>query len=112
MEFADRVQPCAELLRTQIDKHSCGSAFLYPSANSERKKYAAIKRKIQLSKGIYRGHRPDCSCADIPDKYAMERGGWSSDHVMKSVYQHTFTKEREAVDDKIDDFFNSIIETL
>ncbi len=48
----------------------------------------------------------------IPDKYAMERGGWSSDHIMKSVYQHTFTKEREAVDDKIDDFFNSIIETL
>ena len=48
----------------------------------------------------------------IPDKYAMERGGWSSDHVMKSVYQHTFSKEREAVDDKIDDFFNSIIETL
>lgn len=48
----------------------------------------------------------------IPDKYAMERGGWSTDHVMKSVYQHTFSKEREAVDDKIDDFFNSIIETL
>lgn len=45
----------------------------------------------------------------IPDKYAMERGGWSSPHVMKSVYQHTFTAEREAVDDKIDEFFEQRI---
>ncbi|MDE6500622.1 MAG: site-specific integrase [Ruminococcus sp.] len=45
----------------------------------------------------------------VPDKYAMERGGWSSTSVMKSVYQHTFTAERQAVDNKIDDFFNEII---
>ena len=45
----------------------------------------------------------------VPDKYAMERGGWSSTAVMKSVYQHTFTAERQAVDDKIDSFFNEII---
>ena len=48
----------------------------------------------------------------IPDKYAMERGGWSSDHVMKSVYQHTFSAEREAADDKIDDYFQSIYDTI
>lgn len=48
----------------------------------------------------------------IPDKYAMERGGWSSPHVMKSVYQHTFSKEREAVDDKIDEYFNSLLEDV
>lgn len=45
----------------------------------------------------------------IPDKYAMERGGWSSTSIMKSVYQHTFTAERQAVDDKIDSFFNEIM---
>lgn len=45
----------------------------------------------------------------VPDKYAMERGGWSSTNVMKSVYQHTFTSERQAVDDKIDHFFTKII---
>lgn len=45
----------------------------------------------------------------IPDKYAMERGGWSSTSVMKSVYQHTFSSERQKVDDKIDSFFNEII---
>lgn len=33
----------------------------------------------------------------VPDKYAMERGGWSSTSVMKSVYQHTFTTERQPI---------------
>lgn len=49
---------------------------------------------------------------NIPDKYAMERGGWSSPQVMKSVYQHTFTAEREAADEKIDNFFTDIIGKL
>lgn len=48
----------------------------------------------------------------IPDKYAMERGGWSSDHIMKSVYQHTFTAEREAADEKIDRYFESLLDTI
>lgn len=48
----------------------------------------------------------------IPDKYAMERGGWSSTSVMKSVYQHTFTAERQAVDDKIDHYFTSVLATI
>lgn len=46
----------------------------------------------------------------IPDKYAMERGGWSTNSTLKAVYQHTFSDERKKVDDKIDDFFNAILE--
>lgn len=45
----------------------------------------------------------------IPDKYAMERGGWATNSTLKSVYQHTFTDERKLVDEKIDAYFNSII---
>lgn len=45
----------------------------------------------------------------IPDKYAMERGGWSAPSVLKSVYQHTFSDERKLVDKRIDDYFNSLI---
>lgn len=48
----------------------------------------------------------------VPDKYAMERGGWSSPHIMKSVYQHTFTKERQAVDTLVDNYFQKIIDYL
>ena len=46
----------------------------------------------------------------IPDKYAMERGGWSTNSTLKAVYQHTFSEERKIVDEKIDSYFNSIIE--
>ncbi|WP_206460386.1 tyrosine-type recombinase/integrase [Anaerovorax sp. IOR16] len=46
----------------------------------------------------------------VPDKYAMERGGWATDYTMKNVYQHTFSKERQAVDNKIDNYFNEIMQ--
>ena len=45
----------------------------------------------------------------IPDKYAMERGVWSSNGVLKSVYQHTFSAERKLVDERIDGFFNDLL---
>lgn len=48
----------------------------------------------------------------IPDKYAMERGGWSSPHIMQSVYQHTFSEERTEVDKRIDEYFNAMVESL
>ena len=46
----------------------------------------------------------------IPDKYAMERGGWSTNSTLKAVYQHTFSEERRRVDEQIDGFFNAILE--
>lgn len=46
---------------------------------------------------------------NVPDLYAMERGGWSSPSVMKSVYQHTLSDKRKSVDDMIDDFFDNIV---
>lgn len=45
----------------------------------------------------------------IPDKYAIERGGWASNGVLKSVYQHTFSAERQQVDERIDGFFNNLL---
>ena len=45
----------------------------------------------------------------VPDKYAMERGGWSTPHTMKSVYQHTFSAERKKVDASVDAYFEQIL---
>lgn len=45
----------------------------------------------------------------IPDKYAQERGGWQTDHIMKSTYMQTFSAERTAVDDKIDNYMYDVI---
>ena len=46
----------------------------------------------------------------VPDKYAMERGGWSTNAVLQSVYQHTFSDKRKDVDAKIDEYFNALCE--
>lgn len=48
----------------------------------------------------------------IPDKYAMERGGWSTNSTLKNVYQHTFSAERKAADKKINDYFNDVLEHI
>lgn len=45
----------------------------------------------------------------VPDKYAMERGGWSSPNIMKSVYQHTFADARQKFDDVINNYFQKAI---
>lgn len=42
---------------------------------------------------------------NVPEKYAQERGGWSTPNIMRTVYQHTFSAERLAVDDIINDYF-------
>lgn len=46
----------------------------------------------------------------VPDKYAMERGGWKTDSTMKKVYTHTFSPERQKVDDLIDGYFENAMQ--
>lgn|GEM_PF-227860 len=49
---------------------------------------------------------------NVPEKYAMERGGWSTPHTMKTVYQHTMSAERLKVDAAIDDYFCTKVHNL
>jgi len=44
----------------------------------------------------------------IADKYAMERGGWSSNATMKNIYQHTMTSERSAADEMVNNYFQDL----
>ena len=48
---------------------------------------------------------------NIPDIYAMERGGWSSTNTLKGVYQQTFDAERRKVDEAIDNYFSNLYDT-
>ena len=47
----------------------------------------------------------------IPDKYAMERGGWSTDDTLKRVYQSTISSERKRFDSIVDSYFSNIYAT-
>jgi len=46
---------------------------------------------------------------NFPDKYAMERGGWSNAATMKNIYQHTFKEKHSQYDDLIAAYFSSIL---
>lgn len=46
----------------------------------------------------------------VPDKYAMERGGWSTTSTLKNVYQQTMSAERQRFDKVIDGYFEKIIQ--
>ncbi len=47
---------------------------------------------------------------NIPDKYAMERGGWSTMSVMKDRYQHTFSAEKIKNEKIINNHFDKIMQ--
>lgn len=49
------------------------------------------------------------SFLSIPTQYAMDRGGWASDKVMKKTYMQIYAQERVAVDDTIDDYFSDAL---
>lgn len=49
---------------------------------------------------------------NIPDKYAMERGGWSSDRTMKRVYQHTMDQQRLETENIMSNYFESLTRKL
>jgi integrase len=48
---------------------------------------------------------------NIPDIYAMERGGWSNTTTLRSVYQQTFDSTRDRIDKQIDNYFSEIYDT-
>ena len=45
----------------------------------------------------------------IPEKIVQDEGGWSSPHIMKSVYSNTFTNSRRTADKIRDEFFESLM---
>lgn len=46
---------------------------------------------------------------NIPEKYALERGGWKTPAVMKNVYQSTFEAGRTQADTVMDNYFVKVL---
>lgn len=47
---------------------------------------------------------------NVPDKYIMQRGGWSSNYTMNNVYNHTLKSKSDAITQQINSYFNSEFE--
>lgn len=46
---------------------------------------------------------------NVPDRYVMERGGWSNIQTPKTIYQHTMTEGRDQATQAIDRYFNALV---
>ncbi len=46
---------------------------------------------------------------NVPDKYIMEMGGWSSEIVMKKIYQYTFEDETKKAKKEVNSYFDKVI---
>ena len=93
--------------------HSSSSDFIIPkSRRAVYGKFTRLMAKHGIKMSFHDLRHLNASIMlmlGVPDKYAMERGGWSTDYILKSVYQQTFSNERLRVDKIIDEYFNSII---
>ena len=47
---------------------------------------------------------------NVPEKYMMTRGGWSSPSVMRQVYTHALQSKQRTVDEQIDDYFYTLMQ--
>lgn len=47
----------------------------------------------------------------VPDAYIMQRGGWSSDRVLKSVYRHAMADHQDENDTVINNHFSKLFPT-
>lgn len=47
----------------------------------------------------------------VPDKYAMERMGHSTNNMLKTVYQHTMSSKQDEVSAAVDKYFNERLHT-
>ncbi len=47
----------------------------------------------------------------IPDVYIMQRGGWNTDTVLKSVYRHSMSDRQKEMSDKANQHFSNLCNT-
>lgn len=102
----------AAKLKSYIDQ---GIQFFPVSPERPYRKLQYLCRKYQLpSMSMHDLRHQNASimlALNIPDKYAQERGGWSSNSIMKSTYQHTMSDQRKAVDAAMNAYFEALVKS-
>lgn len=88
-------------------KHERICGFLHP--NTARKHVHELCRKAGIPDTSLHGLRHTNAALmlreGIPEKYAMERGGWATDATMKDVYAYTFASTKKESDRRMDLLF-------
>lgn len=102
-------------LIAEIETATDDECLIKLSGSAIYKRFMKIIKKNNLKKMTFHDLRHINASVmmmlNIPEKYAMERGGWSSPSIMKSVYQHTYSDEKKKIDNQINNYFEQIINT-
>lgn len=101
-----------DYIKTLIDKVETDRLVPY-TGNALSHRWSSLVKNSDIPKMTFHDLRhvnaSVMALLKIPDKYAQDRGGWKSDHIMKSVYQQTFSESRLLVDQKVDDYMTDVL---
>ena len=82
---------------------------LTPTALSRR--FERIQRRLGLKFRFHDLRHYSASiqhAMGIPDAYIMQRGGWSSDGVLKQIYRHALEDKTREMDEKVNRYFETM----
>lgn len=105
-----RIPPYIQMLIDQVD----GDELVTISGRAIYHRWVKLLKRNGLPHMTFHDLRHESASImallRVPDKYALERGGWKTDKVMKKVYTHTFSDERQKVDNIIDGYFEKLMQ--
>ena len=82
---------------------------LTPTALSRRYERIQARMKLKFRFHDLRHYSASIQHAmGIPDAYIMQRGGWSSDGVLKQIYRHALADKSGEMDKKVNDYFTAM----
>lgn len=91
----------------------------YATTLSEKAIYSRFKRLMKAAgyehmrfHDIRHIAASDMNRLGITDRVAADRGGWSTTVTMRSVYQHSFSSDRELADQVVHDYYEKLIEDV
>lgn len=107
--------PLPEHLKDLLSKQERAGEYVVPlSGQAIYKRFSRILENNEINHFRFHDLRHANASVmlmlNIPDKYAMERGGWATNNTLKNVYQHTLSTEREFITNKINAYFENIIQ--
>ena len=77
--------------------------------NALYKRFQKVRDKVGMDVNLHSLRRYSASfmhALGIPDKYIMEVGGWSSDRVLKNIYETTFSDRAKEFNNMRSDYIN------
>jgi integrase len=90
--------------------------FLFPGSRSKiYNAWTRTAKKHGLELSFHDLRHMSASIAlmlGVPDLYEEERGGWSSNYIMKTTYDHVFSSGRIQADRQIDEFIENSLNEL